>query len=273
MPEIPDLENVRAILNRDLTGARVETVELLKPHIVRMPSAEFSERMTGVTFERIDRYGKFLLFQLDSGDILALNAMLTGRLQHVEPAKKRAARTCWLFGLSNGRELRYVDQRLMGKTYLVPAAELQTVPQFEEMGPDVLDPEFTEDDFLARLKKYRGQVKNVLVNYKFIAGIGNAYSDEILFVARLHPFAKVKDLEEGQRRRLYQAIREVFDWATPIVAQEMGDQTDKKPRDFLRVHRKGGDPCPECGAPISEIAPNNRVTSFCRTCQPGLTTV
>ena len=262
MPEIPDLENVRAILNRDLTGARVETVELLKPHIVRMPSAEFRERMTGVTFEQIDRYGKFLLFQLDSGDILALNAMLTGRLQHVEPAKKRAGRTCWLFGLSNGRELRYVDQRLMGKTYLVPADALQTVPQFEEMGPG-----------RARLKKYRGQVKNVLVNYKFIAGIGNAYSDEILFVDRLHPFAKVKDLDESQRRRLYQAIREVFDWATPIVAQEMGDQTGKKPRDFLRVHRKGDDPCPECGAPISEIAPNDRVTSFCRTCQPGLTTV
>jgi formamidopyrimidine-DNA glycosylase len=269
MPEIPDLENIRAILNRDLVGATIRAVEVLKPNVVRMPAADFEVRLTGVAIETIGRYGKFLLFHLSSGDVLALNAMLVGRLQHVEPSKKRGGRTCWVLALSNGRELRYVDIRLMGKTYLVAESEIGTIPQFVDMGPDVLDPSFTEDDFLARLRKYRGQLKNVLINAKFVAGIGNAYSDEILFVAGLYPFTKVKDLDEAQRRRLYQSIHEVFDWATPIVGAEMGDQTDKKPRDFLRVHRKGGEPCPVCGSVISEVSPNKRTTSFCRTCQPG----
>ena len=94
------------------------------------------------------------------------------------------------------------------------------------------------------MKPYRGQVKNVLVNAKFIAGIGNAYVDEILFVAGVHPFTEVSDLDEERRRGLYRAIHEVLDWAIPIVAEEMGENTDKKPRGFLCVHRKGGEPCP-----------------------------
>ena len=113
----------------------------------------------------------------------------------------------------------------------------------------------------------------MLTNAKFVAGIGNAYSDEILFLAGIHPFAKVKDLDEEQRRAIYHAIHEVMDWAMPIVAQEMAGCTDKKPRNFLRVHRKGGEPCLVCGSLISEISPRKRITSFCRTCQPGLTTI
>ena len=268
MPEIPDLENIRAVFNRGLPGLVIEKVELLQPIVVRVAREDFERRLRGTTLGPLRRQGKFLLFALESGDVLVVNAMLVGRFQHVAPEKKRHARTCFALTLSDGNELRYVDQRFMGKVYLVGADELASVPQLGEMGPDVLDPALTEDAFLERLRKYRGQVKNVLVNAKFIAGIGNAYVDEILFVAGVHPFTKVSALDEERRRGLYRAIHEVLDWAIPIVAEQMGEQTDKKPRDFLRVHRKGGAPCPTCGHPISEVSPNNRVTSFCRRCQP-----
>ena len=152
--------------------------------------------------------------------------------------------------------------------HLVATQALATVPQLGEMGPDVLDPKLTEGVFLERLRAYQGQVKNVLVNSKFIAGIGNAYADEILFVAGLHPFTKVSALDEAHRRSLYRAIHAVLGWAMPIVAEKMGEDTDGKPRDFLRVHRKGGQTCPTCGIAISEVSPNKRVTSFCRRCQP-----
>lgn len=273
MPEIPDLENIRTILTEAIGGATIESVELLKPHIVRMVPQEFEARVAGSSIDSIDRYGKFLLFHLISGDQIALNMMLVGRLQHVDPSKKRGKSVCWVLGLSDGSELRYLDQRYMGKTYLVAENDLKAIPQFVDMGPDVLDPALDEEAFLERLRKYRGQVKNVLTNAKFVAGIGNAYSDEILFVAGIHPFAKVKDLDEEQRRSIHRATREVMDWATPIVGEEMAGRTDKKPRDFLRVHRKGGQPCPVCGSPISELSPNKRTTSFCRTCQPGLTEI
>jgi formamidopyrimidine-DNA glycosylase len=268
VPEIPDLENVRAVLNGRLPGLRVERVELLRPIVVRVPREEFERRLRGVHVTRVRRRGKFLLFGLDSGDVLAVNAMLVGRFQHVEPSRRRLARTCFALTLSDGWELRYVDERFMGKVYVLPEDALDEIPQFAEMGPDALDPSLTEDAFLERLRRYRGQVKSVLVNARFIAGIGNAYADEILFVAGLHPFTKVGALDEGRRRDLYRALHAVLAWASPIVAEQMGEQTDVKPRDFLRVHRKGGAPCPSCGHPISEVSPGRRVTSFCRRCQP-----
>jgi len=269
MPEIPDLVNVAAVLNRRLPGVRVESVELLQPIVVRVARADFAARLQGATFGVVGRRGKFLLFGLESGEVLVVNAMLVGRFQYVAPERKRPARTAFVLSLSDGCELRYVDQRLMGKVYLVAAEALDSVPQLGEMGPDVLDPTLTEDVFLERLRRYRGQVKNVLVNAKFVAGVGNAYVDEILFVAGVHPFTKVSALDEAQRRGLYRAVHAVLAWAIPIVAAEMGEQTDKKPRDFLRVHRKGGQPCPTCGTTISEVSPNRRVTSFCRRCQPA----
>ena len=200
--------------------------------------------------------------------MLVVNAMLVGRFLHVPPERKRHARTCFTLTLSDGCELRYVDQRLMGNVYLVRQEELDQLPQLCEMGPDVLDPALDETAFLERLKRYRGQVKNVLVNAEFVAGIGNAYADEVLFVAQVHPFTMVSALSEERRRGLYRALHEVLDWAIPIVAEEMGEDTAKKPRDFLRVPRKSGEACPVCGATISEVSLNRRVTSFCRQCQP-----
>ncbi len=269
MPEIPDLENVRAVLNRRLPGVAVTAVDVLYPVVVRVPVEEFRARLSGASFGAVSRRGKFLLFALSTKDVLAVNPMLTGRFQYVPPSHKRAARTCLLLTLSDGHDLRYVDDRYMGKVYLVAQEDLATVPQFAEMGPDALDPALTEDLFVTRLRRYRGQVKSVLVNAKFIAGIGNAYADEILFVAGIHPFTKVTKLEEARRRGLYRALHEVMAWAIPIVREEMGEELDRKPRDFLRVHRRGGDPCPQCGTAISEVSPSRRVTSFCRRCQPG----
>ncbi len=269
MPEIPDLEHIGAVFNAQLPGLRVERVELPRPIVVRVAREEFERRLRGVRLGPVRRRGKFLLFGLESGDVLVVNAMLAGRFQYVEAGAKRPARTCFALTLSNGRELRYVDERFMGKVYLLDEGALDQIPQFAEMGPDALDPALTEDAFLERLRRYRGQVKSVLVNARFIAGIGNAYADEILFVAGVHPFTKVGALDEARRRGLYRAMHAVLDWAIPIVAQQMGEQTDRKPRDFLRVHRKGGAPCPSCGHAISEVSPSRRVTSFCRRCQPS----
>ena len=269
MPEVPELEHVAAVLTRRLAGRSIETVEITRPVLIRMPSDDFTAALTGVGLGAVRRLGKPLFLDLDTDQTLVVAPMLTGRFQFAADTKRAPARTCFRFNLDNGEGLRYVDQRLLGKVYLVAADALDQVSGFSEMGPDVLAAELSEEAFLERLRKYRVQVKNVIVNAKFMGGVGNAYSDEILFVAGIHPFTRVADLEETRRKRLYAAIRDVMDWAGPIAAEAMGDRVDKKPRDFLRVHRKGGEPCPTCGASISEVSPNRRVTSFCRTCQPA----
>jgi formamidopyrimidine-DNA glycosylase len=271
MPEVPDLEAIRKFFNKIISGKVIERVETFIPVVIRLPRDEFVRLLTGDTLGDVHRHGKFLLFTLASGRVLIVNPMLTGRFSVVEAKVKRHARTCFLLGLDDGNELRYADQRLMGRVYLVEAGEIESVPQFAEMGPDVLSPALTEAVFAERLRKYTGQIKSILVNHKFIAGVGNAYSDEILWEARLHPYKKRTSLTDEDVSRLYHATRDVLEWAEPLVAEKMSESLDYSEwRDHLRVHRRGGQPCPRCGSTISEITAGQRITSFCRTCQPEM---
>jgi formamidopyrimidine-DNA glycosylase len=271
MPEVPDLEAIRKFFNKTISGKVIERVETFIPIVIRLPRDEFVRLLTGDTLGDVHRHGKFLLFTLASGRVLIVNPMLTGRFSVAEAKMKRHARTCFLLGLEDGNELRYADQRLMGRVYLVEASQLESVPQFAEMGPDVLSPSLTEEVFAERLRKYSGQIKSILVNHKFIAGVGNAYSDEILWEARLHPYKKRTSLTDEDVSRLYHATRDVLEWAEPLVAEKMSESLDYSEwRDHLRVHRRGGQPCPRCGATISEITAGQRITSFCRTCQPEM---
>lgn len=268
MPEIPDLEAIRGFLNQRLPGVRVERAEFLIPVVFRVPKDEFVRTLEGNVFGETQRRGKFLIVTLESGRLLVINPMLTGRFQYLRPKEKRRARTCLVLGLANGWELRYADERLMGKVYLVPADRLSEVPQFAEMGPDAL--EISPEEFAQRIRRFTGQIKNILVNHRFVAGVGNAYADEILFAARLHPYRKRTTLSDDDVERLYQAMSKVFAWATPIVAEQMREELDyEERRDFLKIHRKGGEQCPVCGTRISEITAGQRITNFCRNCQPG----
>ena len=267
MPEIPELEHVSGVLRERLGGRRIAGVEVSRPIVIRLPREEFEAGLSGARLEDVRRSGKFLLFEFDRATTMAVAPMLTGRFQWTGDAKAHA-RTCFTLEFEGDLAIRYIDERFLGKVYLVPSERLDTVPVLSEQGPDALDPALTEEAFLQRLRRYRGQVKNVLVNAKFVAGIGNAYVDEILFEAGVHPFTAVKDLSAERRAGLHRAMVSVLGWASERAAEEIGERIDRKPRDFLRVHRKGGEACPKCGGAISEVSPNRRVTSFCRACQP-----
>ena len=274
MPEIPELQHIARVLTDHLVGRPIVNIDIQKPIVIRLPREDFEAGLLGCEFRSVTRSGKFLLFHTDRDSVLAVNPMLNGRFQWISGPDGRSrahARTCFTLKFQDADEelgIRYIDERYLGKVYLVDADDLNQVPVLNEQGPDALDPQLDQDLFLQRLRRYRGQVKNALVNAKFIAGIGNAYSDEILFNAGIHPFTKISTLPEERRIGLYHAMRETLDWAAGIAADEIGLRIDTKPRDFLNVHRKGGEPCPRCASPISEVAPNRRVTSFCRTCQP-----
>ncbi len=270
MPEVPDLEAIRGFLNRRVVGKSVQRVDVLIPIVLRIPRNDFVNLMTDDTFGEIHRHGKFLLFSMASGRVMVINPMLTGRFAYLDRKAKRTGKTCMALGVDDDWELRYADQMLMGRIYLLPLEQLSTIPQFAEMGPDVLSPELTEEVFRERLRRHNGMIKGILVNLKFVAGIGNAYSDEILWEARIHPYTKRTQLSPEDIGRLYVAIRAVFDWAIPILENVFAESLEYGEwRDHLRVHRRGGQPCPRCGSRISEITAGQRITSFCRTCQPG----
>jgi len=270
MPEIPDLDGYRAYFNRRLPGLSVESVESLIPWMVRAGREEFEQRMKGQVFQPVQRRAKYLLFPFEGGDYLVVHAMLTGRFEYVEPKHRRRAKTAFILHLSDGMDFRYFDDRRMGRAYLLRQKEFAVkVPRWTEMGPDVMDPELTEERFVERVKKMRAQIKTVLTTERCIAGIGNAYSDEVLWEARIHPYRKRTDIPDGQLGELFRCIRKVMEWSTPIVAGLMEEKglPAHHYRDHLRVHRKGGEECPRCGHRISEITSGQRVTNFCRGCQ------
>ena len=272
MPEIPELEAIRGFLGQRLHGREVTSAVVRIPVVVRTPAQELRETLPLDRFGDMERHGKVLLFTLASGRVLAINPMLTGRFQYVEPDHKLYAKTCLVLGVEGGRQLRYLDERVMGKVYLVDREALPSLPGWAGNSPDLLDPALTEEHWLERLKRYRGGIKNILVNAQFVQGIGNAYADEILWEARINPYTPKTRLTEDDLRRLRRAALDVMAWATPLVAERMVqvDTLDyEERRDFLRVHRRGGEPCPRCGSRITEITAGQRITDFCRACQPG----
>lgn len=256
MPELPELEVIREVLQRRVVGQTITSVEVLPPGgpiVVRdLTHTGFGATLTGAAIARVIRRGKFLVFTFDTAPplYLILNPKLTGRLQLAAPDDKRHARTHVVFALSNEVHLRYVDQKRMGQLYLTH--DLAQVPDYAGMGPEAL--EISLDDFRARLRPFRGEIKGLLTRSEFVAGIGNAYADEILWAARLHPYRKRTQLTPEEIDRLYEAMRATLLDALEKVRAEMGDAIHREPRDFMNVHMKTGQPCPAAARPSHSSA-------------------
>ena len=272
MPELPELEVVQEVLQRRVVGRAITDAQLVPPGgpiVARdIAGAGFEAALSGAVIAEIRRRGKFLVFgfHVDLPPLsLVINPKLTGRLQLAEAADKRFAKTHLVLSLDDGRELRYIDQKQMGQLYLT--RDLQAVPEYAGLGPEPF--EISIEAFRQRLKPFRGEIKGILTRGEFVAGIGNAYADEILWAARLHPYRKRTQLTPEEVDRLYQAMRATLSDAVEQVRTEMQEQIHLKPRDFLAVHMKSGQPCPRCGTPISLVGANQRITNFCRSCQPG----
>ena len=268
MPEAPELEVVREFLDREVVGARVTGFQVLRPGVLR-PLAGSPDDLAGRRVEGIWRMAKFLGIDFTGGASLVINPMLTGSFQYSDPDDRVYKKTCFVMSLDRGRQLRYLDGRRMGRVYYVRSDRMADVPQLDSLGVDVLAPD-TFEDFAERIRPFRGEIKGVLTRGRVISGIGNAYADEVLFEAGLYPFKKRTALSDEELRRLYEAARRVVSDAVDEVRVRMDGDIRLKPRDFLKVHNRGGQPCPRCGSNITQLTANQRITSYCRRCQPGL---
>lgn len=273
MPELPDLTVVAEELARRITGRVVREATAPTPILVRATPADLAA-LRGATTGEAYRRGKFLLigFTLEDGGrrVLAANPMLAGRfwLLDGERARERVrARTGLRIRFSDGSELRYVDREMLGKVYLVDGDDLASIPGWTEMGPDADDPALTLEAFRQRIRRHPGELKPLLRNSRFVAGIGNAYSDEILWEARLAPFRRRSTLEPDEIDRLHEAMRSVLADATVRLRTLVPPDIETQHREFLKVHLKGGQPCPRCGRELRQIG-GDEATTFCRTCQP-----
>jgi formamidopyrimidine-DNA glycosylase len=290
VPELPDLAVVADALHAALAGRSVERAEAPAPLAVRGTPAEL-QALVGQRLDRVGRRGKFLVFEL-ARDRLAVNAMLTGRLQLAAPEDKRpqstavvlafgprargprdaaawTKRATWLPPDAAPAEVRYRDPSQMGKVYLLPAGVSRPVIGLDDaaQGPDADDPGLTLEGWRERIRKHPGELKSLLRNQAFVAGIGNAYSDEILHAAKLSPFRRRSSLAPEEVDALYDSMRATLAKAVTVLRERVPPTFEKQVRDFLAVHRRGGEACPRCGTRLSEVSSRSEATTWCRVCQ------
>ena len=261
------------------------------PLTVRGTPAEL-DALVGQRIVALRRLGKFLDITLDR-DRVVVNPMLTGRFQlawhgekppsglavelslgsRVGGPPRDAARwtrgASWVPGDDDPAIVRYRDPTQMGKVYLLPAGVDRSVPGLGEgeMGPDALDPALTLDVWRERIRRHPGELKNLLRNQAFVAGIGNAYSDEILHAARLQPFRKRSSLAAEEVDELYAAMRSTLEASVKLLRKRVPPTFEKQVRDHVAVHNRGGEACPRCGARITQVTAGGFATAYCRACQ------
>jgi formamidopyrimidine-DNA glycosylase len=210
------------------------------------------------------------LFSFESFDkLLVVNPMLGGRFAVASRAAPPLPSTCFTLQMTKAMDIRFLDSTLMARIYLTANPDAD-VPAFAQLGPDALDPELTYDEFAKRLRKHRGELKNVLRNQAFVSGIGNAYADEILFAAKLRPLRRSGTLDDAQRHALYDAMRDTLREAVAITAQQYADKKHplhKQERGFMKIHGRKKTTCPRCGHRISVVHPGGEATYYCRGCQ------
>ena len=272
MPELPEVEAIRRVLEPQVQGLTIQEIAVHRPEIIEHPSAdEFCGRLIGQTFDRAERRGKFLLFWLESGDHMVLHLRMTGCLLITPADMPEEKHTHLVFRLSNGKELRFSDTRRFGRFWLIAKEESDIYSGIEKLGVEPFDSECSAEYLQDRLGKRKKAVKECLLDQSIVAGIGNIYSDEILFAARLHPARPANSLTTEEWARLAAAIPRQLAYfieknqMTPEEYLETKGQ-DYRNTPFLQVYGCEGKPCSICGELLCRMVIGGRGSTYCPTC-------
>ena len=274
MPELPELDALRLRMGPRLEGKLITAASVApkKAHLLRYPVDEFARELPARRITSLTRRGKHLVFATELGGggsprWLVINPMLGGRFQLTGADEPVPATHVFTIRIEGKLELRYLDFRDMGRIYWVADPD-KDVPGWKELGPEAdTVGEMGLETFRKRLRRFRDELKDLLRNQEFLAGIGNAYSDEILFEARLLPLRRRASLKPPEEEALYSAIPTVLTRAVEAILANPSYEESKQDRSFMSVHMKGGKTCPRCGHRISQIGSNREPLNFCRGCQ------
>jgi formamidopyrimidine-DNA glycosylase len=301
MPELPEVETIVRDLRPLLMGRRIHSACVFWDRtIASTPSTKSLDELTraqrfcldvaGRRVASVTRRGKHVVLHLDDGGCLIVHLRMTGHLlwEGIAPAgtvvRETGAdyvyarsdddkHTRAVFELDGGR-LRFTDTRKFGRIWLTEGDEAEAV--LGDLGPEPLADDFTLADFAARLRRRRGRIKPLLLNQRFLAGLGNIYVDESLHQARIHPLRTADSLTDDEVARLHAAIRRVLAAGIANRGTSLGDYSDYLDAQgqqgghqrYLLVYGRPGEPCVTCDTPIARIVVGGRSTHFCPCCQP-----
>lgn len=273
MPELPEVESIRRVLEPQISGLKIVHIIARRPEIIAHPGAEeFCCCLAGQSVARMDRRGKFLILCLESGDRVVLHLRMTGCLLLTPAGHPEEKHTHLIFQMDDGRELRFSDTRRFGRFWLLRAGETDTYSGMQKLGPEPTDPGISAEYLQRKFGNRKKAIKECLLDQAMIAGIGNIYSDEILFVAHIRPSRSAGNLTEEEWERLAAVIPERIRFFTEknVTTPEEYLKTrgeDYKNTPFLRVYGHSGEPCPYCGETLCRTVIGGRSSVYCPACQ------
>jgi formamidopyrimidine-DNA glycosylase len=278
--ELPEVEVMRRDLEKEVVGKRIKDAEV-RPHrnamrVIRRHARrkEFSDRLAGKKITKVDRKGKYLLLYLEDGDVLVVHFGMSGQFLRGTKRQALPQHTHVVVEFQQGGDIRYVDPRTFGEMFVATADQLGKIKELDHIAIDPLEDTFTWQEFSGELARRAAKLKPLLMDQKFVSGLGNIYSDEVLFAAGLRHDRMSDSLSSQEVRRLYRAMREVLQDAVRFRGTTLGDQAYLdifgKPGEFaaeLKVYGRRGLPCRRCRTPIESVKVAGRTSYFCPQCQ------
>jgi len=277
MPELPEVETIKRQLEKSIVNKKIKSVQVFLPRLVKAPLKEFQKVVLNATIKSVKRRAKILIFELTNGWSILIHLKLSGRL--IFRRKDEALKdedTKWnhlIYYFSDGSRLFHNDLRQFGYVKLVKTNELAEFFKKEKIGPEPLDRDFDISIFRNIINsKPRAKIKQFLMDQQNIAGIGNLYSDEILFFAGVHPLRKVSDLNDEEIKKIFEGIKKILTEAIKFQGSSVdlyldarGEEGKYVPR--LKVYGREGERCKKCNQIIKRLKIGGRSAHFCPTCQ------
>lgn len=268
MPELPEVENAcRILLRSKLPGRTIERVDVGWAPTVKQPSLEdFVLGLQSRRVEAVNRRGKYILLPLDNGETFIIHLGMTGGLSVRPSAQESDPMVRHSFRLDDGRSLRFRDPRKFGHLWLTADLDATLPP----LGPEPLSPDFTAAALASRLENRNAPVKALLLEQSVVAGLGNLYVDESLFLAGIHPSREAGSLTVPEIEGLHRAILDSLTAANAIYDRARDAEWPDPPSALhtWSLPRKAGEPCPRCAAPFDSLRIRGRGTFCCPFCQP-----
>lgn len=269
MPELPEVETIVRGLREKLIGRQIRSVRVRTATLLRSPLRSFRKQLTGAIIKKIERKGKFILIGLGNGSTLLIHLKMTGQLLLIPEGRPADKHTHLIFNLQpRDLQLRYRDVRKFGFLGLLTPG--QEWPPLADLAPDPFD--LTARDFYERLQQKKRAIKPLLLDQRFISGLGNIYVDESLFRSRIHPLTSSRTLNWDQARGLHRLMRQVLREAIKAKGTTVSDYRGPEGivggfQHYLRVYDCTGEPCRFCGTAIHKTRVGGRGTHFCPSCQ------
>lgn len=259
MPELPEVQHLKEYLDATALHQKIRSAEVHDDTVLRDITADdFMSKMEGRAFESTTRRGKFLFVRLDNDHYLQLHFGMTGDLKYYRDDADQPEYERLTFHFRSGYRLGYVSLRMLGRVRYIE--DLEAYIEEKELGPDFS--EVSEDDFVELAKGRRGTIKSFLMNQKYIAGIGNVWSDEVCFHTHIHPGTEVSDLKENKLREIYRTLKDILQRAVNANAE-----VDRYPDDWLIKYREEGTEGPRGCGKVSKTEISGRATYFCEKVQ------